>query len=61
MPDALKLEAKAWLCRAHDDLGAARKLLSDPDPGFDDAADAVSLATGIISAIEAVLKKRFPE
>lgn len=32
MPDPLKLEAKAWLDRAHDDLGAARKLLSGPDP-----------------------------
>lgn len=32
MPDALKLEAEAWLGRARNDLGAARKLLSDPDP-----------------------------
>lgn len=32
MPDGLRLEADAWLRRAHDDLGAARKLLSGSDP-----------------------------
>jgi len=32
MPDGFRLEADAWLRRAHDDLGAARKLLSGSDP-----------------------------
>ncbi len=32
MSEALKLEAKAWLRRAHDDLGAAGKLLAGSDP-----------------------------
>lgn len=32
MADPLQLEAEAWLARANDDLGAARKLLSGQDP-----------------------------
>lgn len=31
MPDPVRLEAAAWLHRAHDDLGAARKLLAGRD------------------------------
>lgn len=32
MPDPTRPEAESWLRRAHDDLGAARKLLSGDDP-----------------------------
>ena len=32
MPDGTRPEAQRWLQRAHDDLGAARKLLSGADP-----------------------------
>jgi HEPN domain-containing protein len=32
MSDATRQEAESWLQRAHDDLGAARKLLSGNDP-----------------------------
>ncbi|ATE60909.1 HEPN domain-containing protein [Thauera sinica] len=32
MRDDLEREAENWLLRARDDLGAARKLLADPDP-----------------------------